>query len=623
MGGTLAGAARNELLCGTTCARWCGPCPGEQATVSTRPCSAPFFEEPGSGPIKRVLSPNPVQEIVDEEVMLKSSTKSTSTTRFSSLHCLAMNDFLALDILLPHEEVERKLLCPSDEQAMHFISHEWLGFEHPDPDGVQLRCMQEVFKKIMAGPVRLLFDPETWQAFQQGAASDFSHFSKAFDTKVAPDKELDEETLQRRVSSGCVWMDYYSVPQRNRTIGSKSAVRKVLECVVRCDFFWVCAPSAKHAELKDQRDFFSWRRRSWCRLEALGSVLSSKHHRALVVTDCTTLGTFGWLDAATSLLCRPDRSVANGLVTCCQLKHKMSMADGSVKALSCDRKAMEAPLAQMWTALYEEQVAEHGAKSLGACLLRSITPAMFAGFESAEQRLASPSATIDEFMKQIGYAGIDSRDALGNPPLLWAVLCGSMDNVREFVWAQPEALHVRNVQDWSLLMHGVHRSPSEFGEFLMLDNGLRNATELNHCTLSGITAVDRAAKDGCHENLRTLMQLKAAVDPFRKDNGATPLMSAAAEGYATCCQVLIQFRANVNAVNTAGRAALHLAVRHTVVYTGNADRNGRMEVIDALLTARADPHLADHEGRTAMQLASELGTACDAAELLTARRSVK
>eukprot|EP00971_Amphidinium_carterae_P005345 106614-Amphidinium_carterae.1 len=36
------------------------------------------------------------------------------------------------------DEVYGDLVNPDDTMMMHFVSHEWLGFEHPDPNGVQI-----------------------------------------------------------------------------------------------------------------------------------------------------------------------------------------------------------------------------------------------------------------------------------------------------------------------------------------------------------------------------------------------------------------------------------------------------------------------------------------------------
>merc|ERR1719270_1170864 len=53
-------------------------------------------------------------------------------------------------------------------EAVHFISHEWLGRAHPDPNRVQLRRMQAVFHEVIAGRGAELFTPMGWLTFGNG-----------------------------------------------------------------------------------------------------------------------------------------------------------------------------------------------------------------------------------------------------------------------------------------------------------------------------------------------------------------------------------------------------------------------------------------------------------------------
>jgi len=60
-------------------------------------------------------------------------------------YCLPMEYFMGMDLMAAHEELLNvALMCPPDDAVMHFISHEWLSFTHPDPAGTQLNLMQEI-----------------------------------------------------------------------------------------------------------------------------------------------------------------------------------------------------------------------------------------------------------------------------------------------------------------------------------------------------------------------------------------------------------------------------------------------------------------------------------------------
>ena len=62
---------------------------------------------------------------------------------------------LQLTAFRPHQEMLRagQLIRAAPEHAgkVIFISHEWSGFETPDPRGEQLRCLQTLLSRLAAG----------------------------------------------------------------------------------------------------------------------------------------------------------------------------------------------------------------------------------------------------------------------------------------------------------------------------------------------------------------------------------------------------------------------------------------------------------------------------------------
>ena len=94
------------------------------------------------------------------------------------MYAMRVVDFLALERMLPHQELQaRGLVVPLDMDAeheparVHFISHQWLGFRTADPHGVHLRCMQDVFRRTIAGE-SLFSSEEDWHAYAKGMKAD-------------------------------------------------------------------------------------------------------------------------------------------------------------------------------------------------------------------------------------------------------------------------------------------------------------------------------------------------------------------------------------------------------------------------------------------------------------------
>jgi ankyrin repeat protein len=88
---------------------------------------------------------------------------------------------------------------------------------------------------------------------------------------------------------------------------------------------------------------------------------------------------------------------------------------------------------------------------------------------------------------------------------------------------------------------------------------------------------------------------KAEVNVAEKSDDSTPLHNAVEEGNSEIVQFLVDKGADVNAIDKEGWAPLHLAVQ---------ERN--IEIIKILLTSKnIDPELKDHNGKTALDLASD------------------
>ncbi len=80
------------------------------------------------------------------------SCETSASCEYYPMYALRVTDFLALEAMLPHEEMKaRGLVVPLSMhgehklERVHFISHQWLGFRNAAPQGGHLRCMQTVF----------------------------------------------------------------------------------------------------------------------------------------------------------------------------------------------------------------------------------------------------------------------------------------------------------------------------------------------------------------------------------------------------------------------------------------------------------------------------------------------
>jgi len=86
--------------------------------------------------------------------------------------------------------------------------------------------------------------------------------------------------------------------------------------------------------------------------------------------------------------------------------------------------------------------------------------------------------------------------------------------------------------------------------------------------------------------------------------GQTPLFTAAYQGYAECCSVLLQHLADVGSQDCRGLTPLHWVLANSLHLAGNQDPKATELVVSVLLAARADATARDHAGHSPLNLAA-------------------
>merc|ERR1712062_327559 len=145
-------------------------------------------------------------------------------------------------------------------------------------------------------------------------------------------------------------------------------------------------------------------------------------------------------------------------------------------------------------------------------------------------------------------------------------------------------------------MMGVLRPDRHLRALLDSDLGFGQPDELNAATHNGISVLDRAAKGGFANHIYSLLAFRADLEIQRKDNGFTPLLSAAEAAYPDCCRVLLKGRADVNARGLDGCTALHVAAK-PLTLIGNSTPGAKLAVLRDLIQHHADPNLRNDAGK--------------------------
>lgn len=142
---------------------------------------------------------------------------------------------------------------------------------------------------------------------------------------------------------------------------------------------------------------------------------------------------------------------------------------------------------------------------------------------------------------------------------------------------------------------------ARFGHRDVVQLLLSEGADVHHRDDAGRTALHRAATRGHVDVLTLLIDSGAEIDAT-EDRGETPLMYAAAQGQYAAGAVLIEAGADVNARDEAGYTPL---VHALLIRAG--DYNQRLELIRLLISSGTDLDRQDAEGKTAVELAEEIG----------------
>eukprot|EP00400_MALV-I_sp_L67-5_P000589 gene589-1008_t len=250
------------------------------------------------------------------------------------MHTVPIQDLLQWDRMHPHHEVKEMgnfvVLDPQKEpikktlkkRKVIFVSHQWVGYKEPDPDGIQFDALRGALNNLLAGEVIHPAD----SAKQLPGVPKPTRFDKM-------------------LRDALVWIDYYSIPQATTEQESKDMLKAIASLpayVQEASLMLILAPVVPRPDQNEDCDFPSWLARGWCRLEVAASFLVPR-------IDCTQILVEG--PDTMRLMCADwfayRESVGHGNFSCCDLGHKIDIG-GQVCSIPCDRIQVSLVLSKLY-----------------------------------------------------------------------------------------------------------------------------------------------------------------------------------------------------------------------------------------------------------------------------------
>ena len=187
-----------------------------------------------------------------------------------------------------------------------YISHEWAGTDHPDPDGTQMYHLVLMLERLQKGEIRRT-DMDAFHSLLYK----HNHTTTAEEWKNILNSE---KTF--------IWYDGFCIPRSRREEGFRS----ISSYIRRCDFMIILAPGCTHFDRIDPRTkrkmnlcYRTYRLRARCVFELFCSFLitrgGEKARPALLVRSGT--GTPNWISPLECL----KLAVGTSTFECCETNH--------------------------------------------------------------------------------------------------------------------------------------------------------------------------------------------------------------------------------------------------------------------------------------------------------------
>lgn len=519
---------------------------------------------------------------------------------------------LALTRLQPfHELLQLGLVKRRHPNSIvTFISHQWLARAHPDPEGMQLRTLQDFLQAGARLQLRQFFSEQDWTTFKTAVASPAKTGDpgnrERLSTVLLEDfsrhgPNAPDEFLAGELAQSFLWMDFLSVPQEDDPCGGDGQLRAIqsIPCYIeQSSYFIVLCPNARHADSGELCDFESWLRRGWCRFEVWCNVMSHQRVVPLVLTN-TCAWTIGIDDFVAH--CGQSRTavVGCGEFSCCRWNHKR--ADGT--SSPCDLDLVLPILEKMWLSKVKRAATARNPfiysllRTMETQLLaRSIDEPFRATWGTGPADDATPQ-TVLERLEQDRLAGLIPQGhkiisivaELGDERLLQACVAKGEDPL------------TGDHDGDTCLIAACSQSSLAAVEYL-LSLPCMTVETVNRQNKQGKTALHLAVRNGCI--VRALLRCQA--DPsLRNFLRMTPLHTAARFAQKSAVGLLLEGKSAADAVDSSGMTALHHAAEGLRLL-GRQERD-RLQVMQHLLEHGASASIRNIDRLTASDMASRNG----------------
>ena len=195
------------------------------------------------------------------------------------MYAMSIDNVLQLQKFQPHQEMleagKLTLVTPGVETI--FVSHQWLSYQHPDPEGMQLRCLQRVLQRLASGEVDVENDfkqqiylqergrrPKGWWKKKMANMHIWLDFMCMPQLSSVQDERACEVQLPSSPGNKRSFVQDHSHCAGDEAEQLLKAVESLPAYIEMSRLMLVLVPTDKHRDRLDEVvDWCSWRRRGW------------------------------------------------------------------------------------------------------------------------------------------------------------------------------------------------------------------------------------------------------------------------------------------------------------------------------------------------------------------------
>ena len=283
-----------------------------------------------------------------------------------------------------------------------FVSHQWVGSKHPDPESKQLRVLQDALMHML---------------------SNLHHIPVDAFTEVHVPRTRPLQTADLKAAPLFIWYDYFSCPQLESCISLNTfdrqegsqlsrAIGSIPAYVARCRFFFALCPVIESLSLEKVFTSFTWSERGWCRVERVLRELSKDQSWVMIKSSTS-------VELVSSILSGVGGSAGEGQYTKAEDREKLAVVlqNALLRKL---RFLLQAQDLESYRVLLNMQ--GFYLRGLPASPIRDLVP----GFEPDETTGADKATQMaHQFLYQNGFATVNEFDRSGWAPVHYAALLGN------------------------------------------------------------------------------------------------------------------------------------------------------------------------------------------------------